>query len=191
MNQETDLTVPPYIKINHDTETKQVELSIQDASQKTQKEMGVCHCQHRLPAFVGLARGKRKADRCVYTGRRGRTSTGTCGACPKGTRRCCGWWASGTGPRSTRGPHLEEYPGQQFVVPQARLLAPRRDGLARVGVTAQRAAADAGPPRGHPQGGHAPVRRARSGGGGGLSRTRARAYLSTTRPSSSRQKKIK
>lgn len=34
-----DLTVPPYLNINHDTEAKQVELSIQDASKKNQKEM--------------------------------------------------------------------------------------------------------------------------------------------------------
>lgn len=31
--------MPPYININHDTEAKLVELSIQDASKKNQKEM--------------------------------------------------------------------------------------------------------------------------------------------------------
>ena len=34
-----DLTVPPYININHDTGAKQLELSIKDGSQKNQKEM--------------------------------------------------------------------------------------------------------------------------------------------------------
>ena len=33
-----DLTVPPYININHDTGAKQVELSIKDGSQKKQKK---------------------------------------------------------------------------------------------------------------------------------------------------------
>lgn len=45
-----DLTVPPYLNINHDTEAKQVELSIQDASKKNQKEMWGTSLPHWQPA---------------------------------------------------------------------------------------------------------------------------------------------
>lgn len=104
-----DLTVPPYLNINHDTEAKQVELSIQDASKKNQKEMW--GMSPPPPPTVS----KEDADICVHTG----TTWSYLNRYVRGVSEghTTVLRLVGIGYRATidTRPHLETYPGQQFV----------------------------------------------------------------------------